>query len=364
MPQSIHEKKARLGHLLAPFHPPEIAVFPSPSEECRMRAEFRIWHDTDGSIHYAMAPKGEKMRQDTVIRLNAFPLASLPIQKRFLPLLERIRNTPILKEKLYQVEFLSSTQDDLIITLIYHRPLDEAWTQLAQALSCDLRCHIIGRSRKQKIVLGREYVNEVFNVAGRAFYYRQYEQSFSQPNAYICEQMLNWVVAAIPDKAGNEDLLELYCGNGNFTLPLAQRFKRVLATEISKKSVQALKENCALNHADNIALARLSAQELSMAFAKVRPFQRLKEANIDLDDYRFSTVFVDPPRSGIDPDTLKLLQRFPTIIYVSCNPETLAENLKVLCQSHRIECAALFDQFPNSAHMESAVVLKSLVIHP
>ncbi|EOA3792905.1 tRNA (uridine(54)-C5)-methyltransferase TrmA, partial [Acinetobacter baumannii] len=74
----------------------------------------------------------------------------------------------------------------------------------------------------------------------------------------------------------------------------------------------------------------------------------------------FDTVFVDPPRAGIDDETLKLLQSFERIIYISCNPNTLYENLKTLTQTHRVTKFALFDQFPYTHHVESGVLLEKI----
>ena len=167
--------------------------------------------------------------------------------------------------------------------------------------------------------------------------------------------MLEWACDCA--QTPNGDLLELYCGNGNFTLPLSRRFRRVLATEVSKTSVQAAQWNISANGADNIRIARLSAEEFTEAFNGSREFRRLQEQQIDLAEYGFSTVFVDPPRAGVDDDTLKLLARFDRIIYISCNPETLRTNLDALLQTHTVERAALFDQFPFTGHIESGLLL-------
>ncbi|VEI47353.1 tRNA (uracil-5-)-methyltransferase [Actinobacillus equuli] len=67
--------------------------------------------------------------------------------------------------------------------------------------------------------------------------------------------------------------------------------------------------------------------------------------------------FVDPPRAGLDQDTLNMVQAYERILYISCNPHTLADNLQQLTQTHRIERAALFDQFPYTHHVESGVWL-------
>ena len=151
------------------------------------------------------------------------------------------------------------------------------------------------------------------------------------------------------------DLIELYCGNGNFTMALAPLFQRVLATEISKSSVKAAQHNLSVNRIDNVAIVRMSSDEISTALAGGRAFNRLK--HLPLDDYRFTTLLVDPPRSGLDDVTLALARRFDNILYISCNPQTLHANIADLNDSHRIEALALFDQFPYTHHLECGVLL-------
>lgn len=204
------------------------------------------------------------------------------------------------------------------------------------------------------MVLDQDHVTETLLVGGKSYKYRQFENTFTQPNAMVNEQMLSWASDQARHLGG--DLLELYCGNGNFTLPLSQHFNKVLTTEISKGSIAALKWNLETNSVSNVDHARLSAEELTEALDRVRPFRRL--SHLDLDSYQFSTIFVDPPRAGIDEKTLKLLARFENIIYISCNPETLAQNLNQLRDSHKIVAVAAFDQFPFTHHLESGVALK------
>ena len=79
-----------------------------------------------------------------------------------------------------------------------------------------------------------------------------------------------------------------------------------------------------------------------------------------MESYDFDTVFVDPPRAGIDDETLKLLQGFKRILYISCNPDTLHDNFKILAQTHRIVKFAMFDQFPFTHHVESGVLLEKI----
>ena len=244
----------------------------------------------------------------------------------------------------------------MLVTMIYHKKLNEAWQQAAQELAHNLGIRIIGRSRGQKIVLSQDFVTEALAVNGKTFRYRQIEGSFTQPNAQVCQKMLTWACDAAQNLG--KDLLELYCGNGNLTLPLSQHFNQVLATEVSKTSVNAAQWNIEANQITNLKIARLSAEEFTEAYTQNREFRRLQEQGIDLKNYDFSTIFVDPPRAGVDDETLKLVARFDNVLYISCNPETLRANLDTLCQTHTIERAALFDQFPFTHHIESGVWLK------
>ncbi|MDI3371905.1 MULTISPECIES: tRNA (uridine(54)-C5)-methyltransferase TrmA [Pseudomonas] len=345
----LDAKVARLRELLAPFGAPEPAVFDSPREHYRLRAEFRLWRE-DGQRHYAMFAPGEKHK---AILIGDFPIASQRINALMPRLKAAWQASEELGNRLFQVEFLTTLAGDAMITLCYHRPLDEAWELAARQLAEALGVSVIGRSKGKRLVIGRDYAVEKLDVAGRVFSYRQPEGAFTQPNGAVNQKMLSWAFEAIGER--EDDLLELYCGNGNFTLPLATRVRQVLATEISKTSVNAALSNLDENAVDNVRLVRLSAEELTQALNEVRPFRRLE--GIDLKSYDFGTVFVDPPRAGMDPDTCELTRRFERILYISCNPETLAANIAQLQDTHRIERCALFDQFPYTHHMESGVLL-------
>jgi tRNA (uracil-5-)-methyltransferase len=351
--QQLDEKTSRLMLLLQPFHAPAADIFSSPASHYRMRAEFRFWREDDACF-YAMNGENSAGEKNSILRIDTFPVACERINTLMPGLLEQLKKNEALRKKLFQVEFLASTTGDAVITLAYHRPVNEQWQTLASSVQEALGCSVIGRSRGKKIVLGRDFVTEEFTVNGETFFQRQPESAFSQPNAAVNQQMLAWAATCCFDK--KDDLLELYCGNGNFTLPLSRLFRRVLATEVSKTSIKALEHNVKVNECNNIALARLSSEELTQALNGERPFRRL--AHINLAEYTFSTVLVDPPRAGLDPDTLRLVQRFDNIIYISCNPETLAANLQTLCETHTITRTALFDQFPYTHHMEAGVYLQ------
>ncbi|MCK3658002.1 tRNA (uridine(54)-C5)-methyltransferase TrmA [Pasteurellaceae bacterium Pebbles2] len=349
----LDKKRAKLTALLAPFNPAELTVFASPTSHFRMRAEFRVWHDK-GDLYHIMFDQETKQRY----RVDSFPIASELINRMMQTLLPLLKEQEILTRKLFQIDYLSTLSGEIIVSLLYHKQLNDEWQTAAKALKVRLEndgfsVQIIGRASKQKICLEQDYVDEILPVHGKNYVYRQIENSFTQPNAAVNCKMLEWAIDCTRNSQG--DLLELYCGNGNFSVALAQNFRKVLATEIAKPSVAAAQFNIAENGVDNLQIIRMSAEEFTQAMNGVREFNRLK--GIDLKAYECNTIFVDPPRAGLDPDTVKLVQGYDRILYISCNPHTLCDNLQTLCQTHRIERAALFDQFPYTDHMESGVWL-------
>lgn len=350
--EQLQAKQQRINQQFAAMGIPALEVFASQPEHYRMRAEFRVWHDGD-DLYHIMFDQQSKQKY----RVDQFAAASSLINTMMMELLPLLKSNTLLRRKLFQVEYLSTTQNEVLITLLYHKPLDEEWQaaaeQLKETLQSHAKVHILGRARKQKILLHQDFVTETLNIDGRSFQFQQVENSFTQPNAGINSQMISWALSLKQDKSS--DLLELYCGNGNFSLPLAQHYRRVLGTEIAKSSVTSAQHNIALNQIDNVDIVRLSSEEFTEAMTGKRQFQRL--GDVVLADYQFDTILVDPPRAGLDPATLALTRQFQNIIYISCNPDTLHNNLEQLMPSHEIQRFALFDQFPYTHHIESGVFL-------
>lgn len=342
-------KKAHMLSLFEPFNVKHFDFFESASEHYRGRSEFRIWKEGE-TISYAMGAVDKK----GAVCIESCPKVEMKIYTLMPKLLKQIESSVILREKIFAIEFLASSEH-LLVTLIYHKPLNEAWDNEAKELEKAFGIFIIGRSRGMKRVLSQDFVEDHFDIAGKTYRYHIIEGGFSQPNRAMNQNMISWVLGHLENC---EDLLELYCGYGNFTIPMAGKFKKVLATEISKTSIASALKNCELNDTHNIAFLRMSAEELTSALKKEREYNRLK--GINLEDYRFSHVFVDPPRSGMDEASLEFISQFENIIYISCNPETLKRDLEVLTKKYAICHFALFDQFPNTEHLESGVILKRI----
>ncbi len=326
----------------------KLDIITSKESHFRNRAEFRIFHDKN-KISYAMHTLDKK----SLVQIKNCSIVSKTIYNIMPKLLKEIELNEILKQRLFTVEFLCSTTNEILVTLIYHKKIDASWEIEAKKLAEILNIELIGRSRGVKKIVTKEYINESLSILDKKYHYKLYETGFTQPNSFVNEKMIAWVKNKI--KKSKKDLLELYCGHGNFTLVLSSQFRRVLATEISKKSIKSAKENATLNLIDNIEFVRLSSEELVQALNKKREFVRLKDVN--LDEFCFDTVFVDPPRAGLDEKSLKFISGFEKIIYISCNPLTLKRDLDILKPRYNILHFGVFDQFAYTKHLECGVIL-------
>ena len=383
----LREKVAILEELLASASGPwggrgalpPTEVHESARAHFRMRADFTVWREGEG-LHYVMFNRGDEARQPREVL--SYPMGSERINALMTPLRDAVAAAPVLRHKINDVRFLTTTAGDALATITYNAPIGDEWAaaaaEMAGALSSGVLggapLRVVGRSRKVKLVVGGETVSERLDVPGRgACAYTQTEGAFTQPNAGVCEKMLGWAFDATRPPGGaaaaNGDLCELYCGNGCFTVALAPNFRRVVATEISKASVALAERNLAANAGcEHARVAKLSAEEFARAHAGER-FKQLSAAGIHLDGgdggggageepYDFRTLFVDPPRAGLDETCRALARQFARVVYVSCNPETLARDVRDLAATHRITRVAAFDQFPYTPHLEAGVVLE------
>jgi tRNA (uracil-5-)-methyltransferase len=350
--KQLSTKNQEMNALFSCFTLPTVEVFTSVPLNYRLRAEFRVWHQGD-DLYYIMFNSETKEKY----RVDDFPVASVLINQAMKALLLSIKTKKELRYKLFQVDFLSTLSGELLISMLYHKPLEPTWELAAKELKAELSqiapVDIIGRAKKQKIIIDKDYVMESLQVGNSTFVYQQVENSFTQPNGGVNEKMLLWAQQTTLGAKG--DLIELYCGNGNFSIALAENFERVLGTEISKTSVRSAQINIKANNIDNINIVRMSSEEFSQAMNGERKFRRLE--GFDLTAYNYDTVLVDPPRAGLDKDSVELVSRFKKIIYISCNPISLKENLLDLTKTHNIEKYALFDQFPYTEHIETGIVL-------
>ena len=316
------------------------SIFLSPASGYRARCEFGI-----SKSSYTMIEDGKKIYMDE----SKIPHHS--IQKIMPKLLKYINKSSILKSKLFQINFRSSGSD-VLATMIYHKKLKDEWSIEAKAIQAKFKnLSIIGRSKNQKITNDKENLKIICKYKNSSFEIFQNDVVFFQPNFYLYSMMISFITDYLKD---SKDLLEVYCGCGGFTLPLASKFNKVFATENNRHAVQLLLESIKLNGVANIETARLSDNETALALSNKRIFRRLKD--IDLTSYNFSHILVDPPRAGLSIETINLSNQFKNMVYISCNPETFFRDLKIM--KREVKSIGLFDQFSNTDHLEVIAILK------
>ena len=345
---------------------PPMEVFESQRENFRMRASFATWREEE-KIYYIMFNKDDERRMPHAV--PSYPMGSKRINELMPLVLAAVETDPALNQRIADIRFVTTLLGDALVVMTYNRPIDKdsSWEDAAYKLAEVLGLgpamqpvKIVGRSRKVKIVVNGETVQEKLTVGGGRgeCTYTQTEGAFSQPNAGVCEQMLTWAFDATRG-LGDTDLCELYCGNSCFTVALAPQFRKVVATELSKASVDLARQNLHANAVENVNVAKMSAEEFVQAYDGMH-FNRLDEAGIDMRESKplMKTLFVDPPRAGLDQTCRTLAQQFERVVYISCNPETLARDVAELSATHAVRRIAAFDQFPYTPHLEAGVLLE------
>ncbi|MDO4488965.1 MAG: 23S rRNA (uracil(1939)-C(5))-methyltransferase RlmD [Eubacteriales bacterium] len=143
---------------------------------------------------------------------------------------------------------------------------------------------------------------------------------------------------------GNESVWDLYCGVGTITLCMAGAAREVLGVEIIPEAIYNAKENAGLNNIDNAKFYVGKAEEIVTGWTDKHP----------------DVICVDPPRKGCDEKCLETILKVSPerVVYVSCNPATLARDLKILCEGgYRLEKVCPVDLFPHTVHVETVVLL-------
>lgn len=164
--------------------------------------------------------------------------------------------------------------------------------------------------------------------------------SFFQVNSNVTSKVFNHIINFID----NDDIvLDLYSGVGTLSILASTKAKYVYGIEVNDYSYR--------NALDNIILNKIS--NIEFLCGKVSD-------KIDLIKDNFNTIITDPPRSGMDKYTISVIKsKLPKkIIYMSCDPITLARDIKLLSDNYYIDNITLFDMFPNTKHVECVCVLK------
>lgn len=171
--------------------------------------------------------------------------------------------------------------------------------------------------------------------------YKISKDSFFQVNPSITEKIYNEVRNNIK-KLNSKNVLDLYCGTGTIGIYIADLVDKVIGIEVVSDAIEDARYNAKINNVDNI-IFKLGKVE-----------DKIKEININID-----TIIVDPPRNGLHKKVIEVINKInpKNIIYISCNPNTLVRDLKLLEKNYKVEYLKPYDMFPNTYHTECICVL-------
>lgn len=195
--------------------------------------------------------------------------------------------------------------------------------------------------KKNEIIYGNGYI---YDILGE-YRFKISPLSFYQVNPVQTEILYNTAMQYVKKEEGKV-ALDLYCGIGTIGIFAAKKFKKVYGIEIVEEAIANAKENAQINNVNNI---QFYAGDVETLLPKILEKEKIKP----------NTVFVDPPRKGLDNNTIQLLNKLEAenITYISCNPATLARDLKLLSEKYEIGEVQPVDMFPYTTHVECCALM-------
>ena len=186
--------------------------------------------------------------------------------------------------------------------------------------------------------------------------------SFYQVNPQQTEKLYGLALeyAAL---TGDETVWDLYCGIGTISLCMAKRAKKVYGVEVVPQAIEDAKENARRNQITNVEFYVGKAEEILPDFYEGEPSVSEEDADVEnrSEQRHPDVIVVDPPRKGCDEGCLEtmLAMQPKRIVYVSCDPATLARDLKILCDGgYALKKVRGVDQFGHTGHVETVVLIQ------
>lgn len=262
---------------------------------------------------------------------------------------DRVKNTGVLKHAMIRVSF---TRNELMLVLITRTPDLPRREQLISSLVREVpelvsiahnvnpRPGKVLLGKKTKTIWGKPHLVETIGGLDYAIS----PASFFQVNPRQTELLYDLIKDKMP-LTGTETILDLYCGAGTIGLYLAKQARQVIGVEIVEAAVDDARRNAELNGIGNAEFVQGKAEQ--------KLPQIVKKQHID-------GVILDPPRKGCESELLEMLSTIavPNIMYVSCNPATLARDLAVLKESgYFVGEVQPIDMFPWTNHVEVAILM-------
>ena len=320
----------------------EIEFVPSP----------RIWHYRN-KVRLSIFWEGSRARlayhqpgsRDNFVPIESCHLVAEPINDLFENLVKRVEENGLSSLREAEAKANQAGRGELLLSLFWASARDsKALDPILSALLSRFPLTGIvsyekrGTAEREIVEWGKPVIEERIGEIR----YQIGSRSFFQVNV----GMLETVIEDMQEMAafqGTERLGDFYCGLGTFGIALAGAVKEVYGVESDPANIQFLKANIGLNNLSRFTIFEGRSGEW---------IPKLLEKGLD------AAVF-DPPRKGLDAETTAALLRrpVPAILYLSCNPTTLARDLKTLLPGYRIKAVRGYDFFPHTPHIETLAVL-------
>jgi len=309
----------------------------------RRTARLAVWHDKSDSMKIGFRQKNSKH----IINVEHCPIlapALTDLVQAIRPVLSKLSN----KREITHLQLFYLEQECFLIIRTTNNLTDQDKQALKQ-FAVEQNAHVLLEPEKQKYenVSEKTFPAEIlleYRIKELAFQFQP--QNFIQINDEVNQQMvkqaLDWLELT-PDDL----VLDLFSGVGNFTLPLAQKVRQVMAVEGVNDMVKRLKQNAALNNIKNVSAHQA---DLSQIDDRRKP-QWLKPID---------KLLLDPARDGAFDVVKKIPILAPKkILYVSCNPATMARDVKqLLSAGYRLTKVGLLNMFPHTSHVEAMALLE------
>lgn len=319
---------------------PKHVLAPITSADQGYRRCARLGIDyTDGEVTLGFRKRNSK----TLVQVNLCSVLAPALNRLLAPLktwLTELRAA----EAVTHLELIHTEQKTAVV-LRHVQPLSDVDLQNLSALSTNLNFSVWlqgGEAHQLQDLSGQDVDPRMsYRLPDYDLELDFHPQDFIQVNPDVNTKMVAQALQLLALK-GNERVLDLFCGIGNFTLPLARKCAEVIGIEAVDSMVQRGRENASKLGITNVQF--MAANLLTMT-----------EHRLNQTCGKIDAVLLDPPRDGAKEIIDKLPQLSPKrIVYVSCNPATLARDAKVLVAAgYQLDSVGVLDMFPHTAHVES-----------
>jgi 23S rRNA (uracil1939-C5)-methyltransferase len=335
-PQQLAAKKLWLqGQLRKVVTEQPISELKDQGFAYRRRARIAVYVK-DGQLALGFRGKASKH----IVSIDNCMVLTQGLQRIFSILKTRLSNDS-LAAAIGHIELLEDNKGEALLLRLTQNISDEqklSWQQWAKAEQVALYWQLPGENRAQVTEADMRH----YQLDGLTLHYhpQDFIQVNAAMNALMVAQAMEWLA---PNK--QDVVLDLFCGVGNFSLPLAKRAKQVIGVEVQESMVAAGRKNAQLNNLANVSFI---AADLT------------KSDNTDLAKFAVTKVLLDPPRAGAFEFLDSIIKLKPQqILYVSCDAATLARDAEYLVnKGFKVLRVTIMDMFPQTSHVETMMLLE------